>query len=199
MIIQPSFWRACFFVKNCWTYAIIRVSEDYIQKNKDVLEAEMNIDVVAVGKIKEKYLNEGIREYTKRLSRYCSLNIMEVDDEKAPENLSDKDIEMIKAKEGEKLMSKIPSGAFVVALAIEGKQLSSEALSEKISDIMVEGNSHIVFVIGGSLGLSSEILKRANLKLSFSKMTFPHQLMRMILLEQVYRAFRIMRNEPYHK
>lgn len=159
----------------------------------------MNIDVVAVGKIKEKYLNEGIREYTKRLSRYCSLNIMEVDDEKAPENLSDKDIEMIKAKEGEKLMSKIPSGAFVVALAIEGKQLSSEALSEKISDIMVEGNSHIVFVIGGSLGLSSEILKRANLKLSFSKMTFPHQLMRMILLEQVYRAFRIMRNEPYHK
>jgi len=159
----------------------------------------MNIDVVAVGKIKEKYLNEGIREYSKRLSRYCSLNIMEVDDEKAPENLSDKEMEMIKSKEGEKLLSKIPSGAFVVALAIEGKQLSSEALSEKISDIMVEGNSHIVFVIGGSLGLSRDVLKRANLKLSFSKMTFPHQLMRMILLEQVYRAFRIMRNEPYHK
>ena len=165
----------------------------------NALEEEMNIDILAVGKIKEKYLNEGIGEYSKRLSRYCSLNIIEVDDEKAPENLSDKEMEMIKAKEGEKLMSKIPSGAFVVALAIEGKQLSSEALSEKISDIMVDGNSHIVFVIGGSLGLSGEILKRANLKLSFSKMTFPHQLMRMILLEQIYRFFRIMRNEPYHK
>lgn len=165
----------------------------------NALEEEMNIDILAVGKIKEKYLNEGIGEYSKRLSRYCSLNIIEVDDEKAPENLSDKEMEMIKAKEGEKLMSKIPSGAFVVALAIEGKQLSSEALSEKISDIMVDGNSHIVFVIGGSLGLSGEILKRANLKLSFSKMTFPHQLMRMILLEQIYRSFRIMRNEPYHK
>lgn len=188
-----------FFVKNCWTYAIIIVSEDDIQNYKHVLEGEMNIDVVAVGKIKEKYLNEGIKEYSKRLSRYCSLNIIEVDDEKAPENLSDKEMEMIKAKEGEKLLSKIPSGAFVVALAIEGKQLSSEALSQKISDIMVEGNSHIVFVIGGSLGLSGDVLKRANLKLSFSKMTFPHQLMRMILLEQVYRAFRIMRNEPYHK
>jgi len=165
----------------------------------NALEEEMNIDILAVGKIKEKYLNEGIGEYSKRLSRYCSLNIIEVDDEKAPENLSDKEMEMIKAKEGEKLMSKIPSGAFVVALAIEGKQLSSEALSGKISDIMVDGNSHIVFVIGGSLGLSGEILKRANLKLSFSKMTFPHQLMRMILLEQIYRSFRIMRNEPYHK
>jgi len=165
----------------------------------NALEEEMNIDILAVGKIKEKYLNEGIGEYSKRLSRYCSLNIIEVDDEKSPENLSDKEMEMIKAKEGEKLMSKIPSGAFVVALAIEGKQLSSEALSGKISDIMVDGNSHIVFVIGGSLGLSGEILKRANLKLSFSKMTFPHQLMRMILLEQIYRSFRIMRNEPYHK
>ena len=159
----------------------------------------MNIDVVAVGKIKEKYLNEGIKEYSKRLSRYCSLGMVEVDDEKAPENLSDKEMEMIKYKEGEKILSKIPSGAYVVALAIEGKQLSSEALSEKLGDIMVEGNSHIIFVIGGSLGLSKEVLKRANLKLSFSKMTFPHQLMRMILLEQIYRAYRIMRNEPYHK
>ncbi|WP_409227322.1 23S rRNA (pseudouridine(1915)-N(3))-methyltransferase RlmH [Gudongella sp. SC589] len=159
----------------------------------------MNIDVVAVGKIKEKYLNEGIKEYSKRLSRYCSLGIIEVDDEKAPENLSHKEMEMIKDREGEKILSKIPSGAYVVALAIEGKQLSSEALSEKLGDIMVEGNSHIIFVIGGSLGLSKEVLKRANLKLSFSKMTFPHQLMRMILMEQIYRAFRIMRNEPYHK
>ena len=159
----------------------------------------MNIDVVAVGKIKEKYLNEGIKEYSKRLSRYCSLNIMEVDDEKAPESLSDKEMEIIKSREGERILSKIPSGAFVVALVIEGKQLSSESLAEKISDIMVEGNSHVVFVIGGSLGLSKDVMKRSNLKLSFSKMTFPHQLMRMILLEQIYRAFRIMRNEPYHK
>ncbi|MGM0396115.1 MAG: 23S rRNA (pseudouridine(1915)-N(3))-methyltransferase RlmH [Bacillota bacterium] len=159
----------------------------------------MNIDIVAVGKIKEKYLNDGIKEYSKRLSRYCSLDIIEVDDEKAPENLSDKEMEIIKDKEGEKILSKISSSAFVVALTIEGKQLSSRALSEKLNDIMVEGNSHIIFVIGGSLGLSKEVIKRANMKLSFSKMTFPHQLMRMILLEQIYRAFRIMRNEPYHK
>ncbi len=159
----------------------------------------MNIDILTVGKIKGNYLNEGIKEYGKRLSRYCSLDIIEVDDEKAPENLSDKEMEMIKDREGDKLLSKIPSGAFVVALAIEGKQLSSEALSAKLNDIMVEGNSHIVFIIGGSLGLSKEVLRRADLKLSFSRMTFPHQLMRMILLEQIYRAFRIMRNEPYHK
>ena len=159
----------------------------------------MNIDIVAVGKIKEKYLNEGIKEYSKRLSRYCSLNIIEVEDEKAPENLSTKEMEQVKEKEGAKLLAKIPAQAYLVALAIEGKQLSSEALSEKIKDIMVDGNSHIVFVIGGSLGLSDEVLSRANLKLSFSKMTFPHQLMRMVLLEQIYRAYRIMRNEPYHK
>lgn len=159
----------------------------------------MNIHIISVGKIKEKYLNEGIKEYSKRLSRYCSLKIIEVDDEKAPENLSDKEMDIIKNKEGEKILLKIPSGAYVIVLSIEGKQVSSEALSEKLSDIMVEGNSHIIFVIGGSLGLSKDVLKRANLKLSFSKMTFPHQLMRMILLEQVYRAFRIMRNEPYHK
>ena len=108
-------------------------------------------------------------------------------------------MDIIKNKEGEKILLKIPSGAYVIVLSIEGKQVSSEALSEKLSDIMVEGNSHIIFVIGGSLGLSKDVLKRANLKLSFSKMTFPHQLMRIILLEQVYRAFRIMRNEPYHK
>ncbi|MCR3955672.1 MAG: 23S rRNA (pseudouridine(1915)-N(3))-methyltransferase RlmH [Gudongella sp.] len=159
----------------------------------------MNIDILSVGKIREKYLNEGIKEYSKRLSRYCSLNIMEVDDEKAPEGLSNKEMDIIKSREGERILSKIPTGAYVVALAIEGKQLSSENLSEKLNDIMVEGNSHVVFVIGGSLGLSKDVMKRANMKLSFSKMTFPHQLMRMILLEQIYRAFRIMRNEPYHK
>lgn len=159
----------------------------------------VNIDIAAVGKIKEKYLTDGIKEYTKRLGRYCTLNIIEVEDEKAPESLSGKEMELAKQREGERLLSKIPSGAFVIALAIEGKQLSSEELSEKFSDIMVDGNSHVVFVIGGSLGLSQDVLSRSQMKLSFSKMTFPHQLMRVVLLEQVYRAFKIMKNEPYHK
>ncbi|MDY0235987.1 MAG: 23S rRNA (pseudouridine(1915)-N(3))-methyltransferase RlmH [Gudongella sp.] len=159
----------------------------------------MIIDIIAVGKIKEKYINEGIKEYTKRLSRYTTLNIIEVDDEKAPESLSDKDQDIIKKKEGERILSKISQDAYVIALSIDGKGLSSEGLAEKLQNLMVEGSSHISFIIGGSLGLSKEILKRAQMKLSFSKMTFPHQLMRMILLEQVYRSFRIIRNEPYHK
>lgn len=159
----------------------------------------MNIDIAAVGKIKEKYFADGIKEYTKRLGRHCTLNIIEVEDEKTPESLSDKEMELAKQREGERLLSKIPSGTFVIALAIEGKQLSSEELSEKLSDIMVDGSSHVVFVIGGSLGLSQEVLSRSQMKLSFSKMTFPHQLMRVVLLEQIYRAFKIMKNEPYHK
>lgn len=159
----------------------------------------MNIDIAAVGKIKEKYLAEGIKEYSKRLGRYCNLRILEVEDEKTPENLSDKEMEEAKRKEGERLISRIPDQAFTIALSIDGKQLSSEELSEKLSDIMVGGTSHIVFVIGGSLGLSDEVLARSQMKLSFSKMTFPHQMMRMILLEQIYRAFRIIKNEPYHK
>ena len=159
----------------------------------------MNIDIAAVGKIKEKYLAEGIMEYSKRLGRYCSLRILEVEDEKTPETMSDREKEEVKRKEGERLLSRIPDQALVIALAIDGKQLSSEELSEKISDLMVKGTSHIVFVIGGSLGLSDEVLARSQMKLSFSRMTFPHQLMRMILLEQIYRAFRIIKNEPYHK
>ena len=159
----------------------------------------MNIDIAAVGKIKEKYLAEGIKEYSKRLGRYCNLRILEVEDEKTPENLSDKEMEEAKRKEGERLISRIPDQAFTIALSIDGKQLSSEELSEKLSDIMVGGTSYIVFVIGGSLGLSDEVLARSQMKLSFSKMTFPHQMMRMILLEQIYRAFRIIKNEPYHK
>ena len=147
----------------------------------------MNIDIAAVGKIKEKYFADGIKEYTKRLGRHCTLNIIEVEDEKTPESLSDKEMELAKQREGERLLSKIPSGTFVIALAIEGKQLSSEELSEKLSDIMVDGSSHVVFVIGGSLGLSQEVLSRSQMKLSFSKMTFPHQLMRVVLLEQIYR------------
>lgn len=159
----------------------------------------MNINIIAVGKIKEKYIQEGLKEFSKRLSRYCKLNIIQIEDEKAPETLSEKDMLIVKAKEGEKILNKIPASSFVITLVIDGKQLSSEGLAEKFEDIMVNGNNDITFIIGGSLGLDLEVIKRSNFKLSFSKMTFPHQLMRLILLEQVYRAWRIIKNEPYHK
>ena len=159
----------------------------------------MNINVIGVGKIKEKYLKLGIDEFKKRLSKYCKLDIIELDDEKAPEKLSEKEMIMVKEKEGKKILSKIKDTSYVSALAIDGKNLSSEELADKMSDLAVRGNSNITFVIGGSLGLSDEVLDRADYKLSFSKMTFPHQLMRLILLEQVYRAYRINNNEPYHK
>ncbi|ABR50815.1 protein of unknown function DUF163 [Alkaliphilus metalliredigens QYMF] len=159
----------------------------------------MNITVISVGKLKEKYLKQGIAEYDKRLSRYCKLNFIEVADEKAPENLSEAEEIMIKDKEGEAILKSIKDGMFVIALDLAGKMLSSEALSEKIDKLALQGNSHITFVIGGSLGLSQGVLKRADFKLCFSPMTFPHQLMKLILLEQVYRAFRISKNEPYHK
>ncbi|WP_352420458.1 23S rRNA (pseudouridine(1915)-N(3))-methyltransferase RlmH [Proteiniborus sp.] len=159
----------------------------------------MKIRIVSVGRIKEKFIQEGIKEYSKRLSRYCNLEIIEVDDEKAPENLSHKEMEQIKDKEGEKILSKIPINSYIISLAIEGKNLSSEELSEKIESLMIEGTNEITFIIGGSLGLSKEVLQKSNFKLSFSKMTFPHQLMRVILLEQIYREFKIMKGEPYHK
>ena len=159
----------------------------------------LTINIICVGKIKENYLKDAITEYSKRLSKYCKLEIIELDDEKAPENLSDKEMLMIKEKEGKKILSKIKDNSYVIALAIDGKNLSSEELADTINNLGVRGNSHIVFIIGGSLGLSDEILSRANYKLSFSKMTFPHQLMRLILLEQVYRAYRINSGEPYHK
>lgn len=159
----------------------------------------MNINIIAVGKIKEKYIKEGIKEFSKRLSRYASLKIIEINDEKAPENLSDKDMQIVKGKEGDKIIQKLSQSSYLIALTIDGKQLSSEELSEKIEDIMLEGGSDITFIIGGSLGLSDEVIKRCKYKLSFSKMTFPHQLMRVILLEQIYRSFRIIRGEPYHK
>ena len=151
----------------------------------------MRINIVCVGKIKEKYLKLGIDEFKKRLSKYCKLEIIELEDEKAPENLSDKEMLMIKEKEGKKILSKIKDNSYVIALAIDGKNLSSEELAETINKLGVRGISNITFVIGGSLGLSDEVLSRADYKLSFSKMTFPHQLMRLILLEQVYRAYRI--------
>lgn len=159
----------------------------------------MNIRIVVVGKIREKFIQEGIKEYSKRLSRYVKLEILEVDDEKAPENLSEKEMEIVKNKEGERILSKIPSNTYVVSLAIDGKNLSSEELSRKIDDLGLEGIGDITFIIGGSLGISEEVLRRSDFKLSFSRMTFPHQLMRLILLEQIYRAFKISKGEPYHK
>ena len=159
----------------------------------------MNINIIAVGKIKEKYIHMGIDEFKKRLSRYCSLSIIEVKDEKAPENLSNKEMEIVKEKEAERILNKIPLNSYVIALAIEGKNLSSEEFAEKIQSLMIEGTNNITFIIGGSLGLSKEVLDRSHYKLSFSKMTFPHQLMRLILLEQIYRGFKILKREPYHK
>jgi len=158
----------------------------------------MLVTIIAVGKIKEKYLVEGIKEYSKRLSKYTKLNIIEVPDEHAPENLSKKEMNIIKDKEGEKIESKIKD-SYVIALAIKGVMFSSEELANKIEDIKTYNSSQITFIIGGSLGLSNSVLKKADLIMSFSEMTFPHQLMRLILLEQVYRSFRINSNEPYHK
>ncbi len=159
----------------------------------------MNITIISVGRIKEKYLKSGIAEYSKRLSRYCKLSFIEVTDEKAPENLSEVEMENVRDKEGEGILKNIKDGAYVIALDIKGKMISSEELSEKLNTLGIQGKSNIVFIIGGSLGLSKEILKRSDFKLSFSPMTFPHQLMKVILLEQVYRGFRINRGEPYHK
>jgi 23S rRNA (pseudouridine1915-N3)-methyltransferase len=159
----------------------------------------MNICIISVGKLKEKYLKDGIDEYKKRLSRYCSIDIIEVPDEKAPENLSEKEEEQIKIKEGQAILKYVKEGTYVIALDLRGKMLSSEEFSILIADLGISGNSNIAFIIGGSLGLSKEVVERADYKLSFSKMTFPHQVMRLILLEQVYRGFRIMKNEPYHK
>ncbi len=158
----------------------------------------MKIKIIAVGKIKEKYLVEGIKEYSKRLSKYCSLEIIEVSDEKAPDNMSIKDMDLVKITEGERILSKIGND-FLIALAIEGKAMSSEDLAKKIVEITNYNSSDICFVIGGSLGLSEAVTAKAHLKLSFSNMTFPHQLMRLILLEQIYRSFRINKNQPYHK
>ncbi|ALE08553.1 23S rRNA (pseudouridine(1915)-N(3))-methyltransferase RlmH [Bifidobacterium longum subsp. infantis] len=159
----------------------------------------MNIDIVCVGRIKERYLTDAIAEYSKRLSRYCKLDIIEVADEKTPEHASAGVDRQIKAKEGERIAKHLKDGAFVIALAINGKQLSSEELAAKINDLGLRGTSHIQLVIGGSIGLDEAVLKRADYKLSFSKMTFPHQLMRVILLEQIYRAYKINAHEPYHK
>ncbi|TGA98685.1 23S rRNA (pseudouridine(1915)-N(3))-methyltransferase RlmH [Sporolactobacillus shoreae] len=159
----------------------------------------MNIEILTVGKLKEKYFRQGIEEYIKRLQPYAKVSITEVADEKAPESLSEAEIEQIKKTEGERLLGKLPDRAYVIVLAILGKQMPSEVFAEKIRDLATYGHSNISFVIGGSNGLSDEVLRRADFQLSFSKFTFPHQLMRLILVEQIYRAFKIVRGEPYHK
>lgn len=159
----------------------------------------MRITVITVGKIKEKYLKDAIAEYSKRLSKYCKLEIIEVADEKTPDNASEVVEDLIRSKEAERILKYVKEDAYVVTLEINGKQLSSEELADKIDKLGVQGTSHIIFIIGGSIGLGEEVLKKSNYALSFSKMTFPHQLMRVILLEQIYRSYRIISNQPYHK
>ena len=159
----------------------------------------MKVTLLTVGKVKEKFYVQAIEEFSKRLGRYCKLEIVEVADEKTPDNASTHEVELIKDKEGERILKNIRKDGAVIALAIEGKMLSSEQLADKISQLGVKGESHIQFIIGGSLGLSEKVLKEADMLLSFSKMTFPHQLMRVILLEQIYRSYRIIQGEPYHK
>ena len=159
----------------------------------------MKITLITVGKIKEKYLKDAIADYSKRLSRYCILEIVEVGVEKTPDNASDTVEDAIRDKEGERILKYIKEDAYVITLEIAGKMLTSEEMAEKIEKLGVQGTSHIIFIIGGSIGLGREILKRSDYALSFSKMTFPHQLMRVILLEQIYRSYRIMNHEPYHK
>lgn len=157
----------------------------------------MNITIVTVGKLKEKYLKQGIAEYVKRLGAYAKIKEVEVPDEKAPENLSEAQMEEIKNKEGERILAKLQPDTHVITLEIKGRQLTSEQLAKDLDQLATHGKSKIAFVIGGSLGLSEAVMKRSNYALSFSKMTLPHQLMRLVLVEQIYRSFRINRGEPY--
>lgn len=160
----------------------------------------MTIHILAVGKLKEKYLKQAIEEYEKRLKVYTKIKITEIPDLQAPENLSEKDLEKLKEKEGEKILGKIKDSDYVITLEILGRQLSSEKFANLLEKEMIEGMGRdIVFVIGGSNGLSKQVMFRSDYALSFSEMTFPHQLMRVILMEQIYRAFRIINNHPYHK
>lgn len=159
----------------------------------------MNITIVSVGKLKEKYLKMGIDEYVKRLGGYAKMDLVEVPDEKAPEQLSEAEMDIVKKKEGERILAKISPDAYVIVLAINGKMKTSEQMAADIESLMTYGKSKIAFVIGGSLGLHEDVLKRADEQQSFGKMTLPHQLMKLVLVEQIYRSFRIMKGEPYHK
>ena len=159
----------------------------------------ININIICVGKLKEDYLKNAISEYSKRLSKYSNLNIIELQDEKLPNKINDTIKEEIKKKEGEKIISQIKKDSYTMVLDLKGKEMTSEEFSKKIDNIGVNGFSTINFIIGGTLGLSNEVLEKANELVSFSKMTFPHQLFRVILMEQIYRAFKINNNEEYHK
>lgn len=159
----------------------------------------MKITIVTVGKIKEKYLRDAIAEYRKRLGKYCKLEVIEVSDEKTPDNASETMEKIIRSKEAERILKYVREDAYVITLEIDGKMLDSVEFSRKLENLGIQGKSHIVFVIGGSIGLGEDVLRRSDFALSFSKMTFPHQLMRVILLEQIYRGYRIMAGEPYHK
>lgn len=159
----------------------------------------MKITIIAVGKVKEKYYRDAVAEYGKRLAKYCRFEIIEVEDEKTPDKASDALEEQIKEKEAERILKHVKEDAHLITLEIQGKKMDSVAFADTIEKLGTYGTSHIQFVIGGSLGLHSSVSKRANAKLSFSDMTFPHQLMRVILTEQIYRAYRIISGEPYHK
>jgi len=170
--------------------------DNYVNNYKGAI---MEITIISVGKLKEKYLKAGIAEYVKRMKPYTSVNMIEVNDESAPNAVSAKDIEQIKDKEGKRIIKKLPDRARIVALDLRGKQMTSKQFAGKVKETMTYGTSHITFIIGGSYGLSKEVLQKTQGKISFGKMTYPHQLMRLILVEQIYRAFKIIRNEPYHK
>lgn len=159
----------------------------------------MKITIISVGKIKEKYFNDAITEYKKRLTKFCKLNEEIIEDERADESFSQLEIENVKRKEGQKIINKTDKKSYIIALDRGGKELDSEQLADKINHLGLDGSSDITFIIGGSNGLSEEVLKLSNYKLSFSKMTFPHQLFKVILYEQIYRAFKINTNEAYHK
>ena len=159
----------------------------------------MKLTLITVGKIKEKYLRDAVAEYIKRLSLYCKLEILETADERTPEDASEAAKEALRDKEGKRILRLVREDAYVITLEIQGEMPDSVELADKIEKLGVKGISHIVFIIGGSIGLSKEVCLRSDYALSFSRMTFPHQLMRVILLEQIYRSFRIIQGEPYHK
>lgn len=159
----------------------------------------LHIDIICVGKIKEQYLKDAVLEYTKRLSKYCSLTITELPDEQVPNNLNDKLAENIKQIESNNILSHIKKDSYVICLDLKGKEFSSEEFSQKLDNIALNYNSNISFIIGGTLGMSDELLKKSNEQICFSKMTFPHQLIRVFLLEQIFRAFKISNNETYHR
>ncbi|MDY2959896.1 MAG: 23S rRNA (pseudouridine(1915)-N(3))-methyltransferase RlmH [Hornefia sp.] len=159
----------------------------------------MNISVICIGKLKEKYWQDAISEYSKRLKSYCSFSIIELKETKLSANFGKADEDLVKKSEGREILSHVDKGMYVITLEVKGKKLGSETFAKKLDDLGITGKSNIAFVIGGSLGLSEEVSDRADFKLSFSDMTFPHQMMRVILLEQIYRCFKINKNEPYHK